>query len=392
MKSLSKTIIASLAITGLLATSSCKKEPPIDLPAVGIRKSIDYNSLTPSTPYRNLFLDNAGDTVVDLSNGNTRYKMFQALNYYLGAALRDSKTLDSIQMKNLFSNTGNPFTDIPSLNITGVTLNAAGVQLRNITASSVPADAEIARKRIESLFGDMARLSVFFADTAAKGKPGKIGSYLADAKGIEVAQVIQKSLIGAAQIDYICNVLLNSGLDADNKNIVPGKKYTQLEQNWDEAYGFLTLNPVYLLGSTDATKGTSESFLGSYIWEYNKGNYAKIYPAFLRGRAAIANNDIAEAKIQAAFIRSVMEKAIASAAVGYLNKWKSGSTDASRIHSIGEGLGFIYSLRYCKLNGGNAAFSDGILNDLINSPDGYWDLTSGKVNDAVNTITIKFNL
>ena len=33
-------------------------------------------------------------------------------------------------------------------------------------------------------------------NTAAKGKPGKAGNYLADAKGFEVAQIIQKSLIG----------------------------------------------------------------------------------------------------------------------------------------------------------------------------------------------------
>lgn len=393
MKSITKQLAAMFTIVGLLGITACKKEKP-EPPASteGIRKSIDYNSLTPTTAYKNLFLDNAGDTVVDLSNGNTRYKMFQALNYYLGAAVRDSKALDSTLMKNLFSNTGSPFTDITSLNINGSKLNASTLQLRDIIASSTPATAEASRKMIEGLFGQMARLSVHFADTAAKGKPGKIGTYLADEDGIEIAQIIQKSLIGALQLDYISNVLLNTGLDADNKTIITGKKYTQLEQNWDEAYGFLTLNSVYLLNSTDAVRGTPESFLGSYLWEYNKADYAKIYPAFLKGRAAIANNDIAQAKSQAAFIRTAMEKAIASAAVGYLNKWKSGTTDAARIHAMGEGLGFIYSLRFCKVNGASAEFSDGILNDLMNSPDGYWDLTSGKINSAVTAITAKFNL
>ncbi len=187
-------------------------------------------------------------------------------------------------------------------------------------------------------------------------------------------------------------MLLNTGLNADNQKIVPGKKFTQLEQNWDEAYGFLTLNPVYLMGSTDLVRGTAESFIGSYIWEYNKTDYPKIYPAFLKGRAAIANNDMNEAKSQAMFIRTAMEKAIASAAVGYLNKWKSGATDAARIHAMGEGLGFIYSLRFCKLNGANAGFSDAILNELMNSPDGYWDLTAGKINKAAGDITAKFKL
>ncbi len=393
MRSITKKIATFSIIIGLLGTTSCRKDPKDETkPSEGIRARVDYNTLTPSTPYKNLFLDSKGDTVVDLTAGNTRYRMFQALNYYLGAAVRDSKALDSVQMKNMFSNTGNPFTDIPSLKITGNDLNSAEVSMRDITASSMGAESEAVRKGIERLFGDMARLSVFFADTAAMGKPGKAGNYLADAKGIEVAQVIQKSLIGGAQLDYISNVLLNTGLDADNKNIVPGENYTRLEQNWDEAYGFLTLNPVYLLGSTDATRGTAESFLGAYVWEYNKADYAKVYPALLKGRAAVANNDIAEAKSQALFIRKAMEKAIASAAVGYLTKWKSGTTDAARIHAIGEGLGFIHSLRYCKINGGSAAFSDSILNNLINSPDGYWDLTSTKINEAISAITVKFNL
>jgi hypothetical protein len=205
-------------------------------------------------------------------------------------------------------------------------------------------------------------------------------------------QIIQKSLIGSAQLDYISNVLLGAGLAANNQTIVSGKKYTQLEQNWDEAYGFLTLNPVFLLNSTDATKGTSESFLGSYIWEFNKAAYAKIYPAFLKGRAAIANNDIPEMKSQALFIRTEMEKAIALSAIGYLNKWKSGTTDAARIHAIAEGLGFIYSLRYCNINDVDDQFSDVILLDLVGSTDGYWDLTNTKINTAIDAITLKFKL
>jgi len=46
---------------------------------------------------------------------------------------------------------------------------------------------------------------------------------LVDAKGIETNQIIQKSLIGALQYDYIGNVLLTKGLDADNSKLVTGK-------------------------------------------------------------------------------------------------------------------------------------------------------------------------
>ncbi len=209
---------------------------------------------------------------------------------------------------------------------------------------------------------------------------------------METAQIIQKSFIGALQYDYIGNVLLNTGLTADNHTLVAGKNYTQLEQNWDEAYGLLTLSPIYLAGSTDATRGTTEFALGSYIWEYNKANYAKIFPAFLKGRAAIVNNDLTELKVQADFIRNQIEIAIASAAVGYLQKWGTRTTDADRAHDIGEGGGFVYSLRFLTLHSADAKFSDDILTGLVGSSGGFWDITPAKIETAASAIKAKFGI
>jgi hypothetical protein len=274
-------------------------------------------------------------------------------------------------------------------------LNTSGVQLRSITASSWAAtEAEKVRAFIESNFTAVAEASKSVTAVAAKGKAGKLGTYLVDEKGIEPIQIIQKSLIGALQYDYIGNVLLTKGLDADNSTLVTGKNYTQLEQNWDEAYGLLTLNPIYLNGSTDDKRGTTEFALGSYIWEYNKSAYAQIYPAFLKGRAAIVNNDKAELKKQADLIKAAMEKAIAASAIGYLGpKYVAAQTDAARAHAIGEGLGFIYSLRFATINGADATFSDNILKALIyDAPNGFWDLTPAKLSTASDVIKAKFKL
>lgn len=379
-------IIASVIMAGV---SSCKDTEEV----TPLRTKIDYAKVTSTTPYKSLFVSATGDTTVDLTSGNNRYRIYQALNYYLGAAVRENKALDAVMMKNMYANTGNPFTDVPSLKISGSALNTSGVQLRSLTASSKSAtEAEVERVRVETALTQMAEVSKSVGVVASKGVAGKSGTYLLDAKGIEVAQIVQKSLIGAYQLDYISNVLLSKGLEADNTTLVSGKKYSQLEHNWDEAYASLTLNPVYLANSTDALRGTSETFLGSYIWEYNKANYAKIHPAFVRGRVAIVNNDMAEVKTQATFIRTEMEKAIAAAAIGYLGKWKTGTTDAARAHAIGEGLGFIYSLRYCKINNVDAAFSDAILAGLVGSANGFWDLTNEKVNAAADAINAKFKL
>lgn len=384
-------LFASIVAFGLVSCSDDDEPaPPVQQ---DLRTKIDYAKVTPTTPYKSLFIDAKGDTTADLKSGNDRYRMFQALNYYLGSAVRDSATLDSIVMKNMFANNGSPFKDIKTstISVVGADLNASGVQLRSLTASS-KSSAETDRKALEQYFKEMAEASKFVKATAEKGKAGKLGTYLVDAKGIEIAQIIQKGLIGALQLDYISNVVMDKGLEADNSTLVSGKKYTALEHNWDEAYGLLTLNPVYLAGATDAARNSNESFLGSYLWEYNKASYAKIHPAFVKGRVAIVNNDKAELKTQATFIRTEMEKAIASAALGYLGKWKSGTTDAARAHAIGEGLGFIYSLRFCTINGADATFSDAILVGLLGSPNGFWDLTNDKINAASEAITKKFKL
>ncbi|MFD2574455.1 DUF4856 domain-containing protein [Spirosoma soli] len=369
--------------------SACSEENPIVPPtSPQLRKSVDYAKLTDTTTYANFFVDDTGTKTVDLTTGSARLSMFRAINTYNGTAVGTGATLDANVLKNMFANTGSPFSGTAN-----AALNSSGVQLRNVTASSLPAaEAEKERQTIEAGFPAIAAASKSVSATASEGKAGKLGTYLVDEKGIEWGQIIQKSLIGAFQMDYIGNVLLSDkGLSADNSTLVAGKKYTQLEQNWDEAYGILTANPIYGAKATATSSG--ESFIGSYIWEYNKEDFPKIYPALLKGRAAIVNNDLTTLKAQAAIIRSAMEKAVAGAALGYLGKWKTGTTDAARAHAIGEGLGFIYSLRYAKVNGADAAFSDTILNNLVYSvPNGFWGLTNTKIDAAATAIKTKFNI
>lgn len=381
-------VLMALAI---IVLASCNDDEVSNL-----RPSIDYSLATAETPYSQLFVDANGATTVDLIDGNSRHKMFQALNYYSSSNVSANTHIDAAKLKAMFSNTGNPFVDIStsSISVIGADLNASDVQLKDVVASSLSAsDADAVRTRLEGLFDQIDAASNSVTTTASQGVAGKLGTYLVDAKGIEITQIIQKSLIGALELDYIGNVLLNdAGLSADNHHVVGDHNYTQLEHNWDEAYGLLTLNPIYLAGSTDATRATVEFGAGSYIWEYNKASYAKIYPAFLKGRTAIVNNDKAEYQAQALFIRTEFEKAIASAALGYLDKWKTGSTDAARAHAMGEGLGFVYSLRFATVHNADAAFSDSVLAGLIDSPNGFWDLTVTKVNTASDAIKAKFGL
>ncbi|HEY5750298.1 MAG TPA: DUF4856 domain-containing protein [Chryseolinea sp.] len=388
LKSLRKHTLILTAVATLAACSDDDVKPDL-------RADVDYSTLDATVGYANQFTDQSGASTVDFTEGNYRLKMFQALNYHSSSSITAKTAIDASVLKNLYANSGNPFYDIStsSVSVTGATLNTSGLQLRNITASSLSAtNAEAVRTKIEGDFNAIATASLSVNQTASSGVAGKLGNYLVDAKGIETAQIIQKSLIGALQLDYISNVLLNTGLEADNYSVVSEKNYSQLEHNWDEAYGFLSLNDVYLKGSTDATRATVEFALGSYIWEYNKDNYAKIYPAFLKGRAAIVNNDRTELQTQATFIRTEMENAIARAALGYLDKWKNGADDPTRAHAMGEGLGFVYSLRFATLHGADAAFSDNLLSGLVGSANGFWDLDATKINTASEAIKAKFGL
>lgn len=382
-------ILLLFAFLGLLSCDEDDEKP-------GLRAKIDYSTLTPETPYASPFVDNNGVTTVDLTGGNIRHKMFYSINNYMSSSTSANQQIDAAKLKDMFSNTGNPFYDITTetISIDGGQLNESGINVSDVFASSLPAaEAEAERDRLESHFDQIEVASNSIGQAASAGQAGKLENRLVDADGIELAQVIQKGMIGGLELDYIGNVLMDEGLTADNSTVVGDNNYTQLEHNWDEAYGLLTLNPLYLEGSTDLEKGTTEFGAGSYIWEYNKASYAKIHPAFLKGRAAIVNNDRAELQKQATFIRTEFEKTIAAAALGYLDKWKTGTqTDAARAHAIAEGLGFIYSLRYATIHGGDASFSDSVLEGLIGSENGYWDLTAEKIFAASEAIKTKFDL
>ena len=374
----------------LLAVFSCDED---DDQKTSLRTPIDYATLTPTTPYSSAFEDAAGNTTVDLTEGNTYLKMFQALNYHSTSSVSAGTAIDETVLSNMFSNTGDPFTDIStsSINVSGAELNSSRFNLRSAVAQSLPeVDAEVVRDEFETHFTAIDVASQSLGTTAAPGQAGKLGNYLVDARGLEIAQIIQKSLIGALQLDYIGNILLDEGLTADNTQSVGDANYTQLEHNWDIAYGLLTLNPVYLEGATDASRSTTEFGAGAYIWEYNKAGYSSIYPAFLKGRAAIVNNDVEQYQALATLIRVEMEKAIANAALGYLGKWKTAEDDARRAHAIGEAIGFIYSLRFAELHEVDATFSETILEDLVGSGGGFWDLDAAKVNAAIEAIQAKF--
>jgi Domain of unknown function (DUF4856) len=380
---------ASVALLALaFGFSSCDKDKDKDNTTPTLRTKMDANSLTASSKYTESFKDANGQSTVDLGSSNQRLDMFSELNSYMAlvavASPATPQTLDVTKLRGYYNNTGNYFT--------GAGLNASGLQLRTATAASFSStNAEASRAYIDTKLTQLATASQSVNNTATAGNAGRLGRYLVDANGYEVNQIIQKALIGGLLLDQIDNVLLtDDALKANNSKVVDGKAYSELEHNWDLAYGYLTANAIM---TTDINATPRERFLASYLNEKNSPASPNVYMAFLKGRAAIVNNDAAGVKAQADIIRTELEKTIALAAVSYLQNWKAASALDVKAHALGEGLGFVYSLRFCTSKYGvDTAWADGVLNGLTSGSQGAWSLTNAQADAAITAIQTKFRL
>lgn len=383
--------IVSRASFGLffaaIGLASCSKDDEVTPATPALRAKIDYATLTATSPYTTSFKDANGAATVDLGAAATRLDMFTEFNSYMAtvavAAPATPATLDLARLRNLYTNANAPFT--------APALNTSGVQLRDKTAASFSGPAaDAVRTYIDGQLATLATASQSVNQTATPGNAGRIGRYLVDAKGFEANQVIQKALLGALLLDQIGNVLLTSNsLAAENGKVVAGKLYSEREHNWDMAYGYLTTNAIM---TTDIALTPRERFLAGYLNEKNGPASPGVYLAFLKGRAAIVNNDDATLKAQADIIRTELERTIAKSAVSYLVNWKAAADPAIKAHALGEGIGFIYSLRFCTKAGADTAWADSVLNGLTSGTNGAWSLTNTQADAAIAAINTKFSL
>ncbi|ALW86959.1 hypothetical protein AUC43_18875 [Hymenobacter sedentarius] len=351
---------------------------------------MDYATLSGTTPYTTSFKDAAGTSTVDLGAAAARLDMFTELNSYMAtvavAAPATPATLDLAKLRNLYAGTNAPFST--------ATLNAsaaAGVQLRDKTAASFPdAAATTVRTYLDTKLAELATASQSVNQVATPGNAGRLGRYLVDGKGFEVNQIIQKALLGALLLDQIGNVLLTpASLAATNSKVADGKLYTEREHNWDMAYGYLTSNAIM---TTDYNLTPRERFLAGYLNEKNGAASPGVYLAFLKGRAAIVNNDDATLKAQADLIRTELEKTLAKSAVSYLTSWKAAAALDTKAHALGEGIGFVYALRFCTKYGVDTAWADSVLNGMTSGSQGAWGLTNAQADAAISAINAKFSL
>ena len=367
----------------MLATAvSCKKkDDPQPTPA--LRSPISYSTLTATTPYGTFFKDATGASTVDRTEGRNLLRMLEAIDRFCLTSIGSKTAIDSTKLSNMFRNQSNafqsPYTDLNGLSYSIQKYTSKSTNYKSTTDTD-----------IEKIIGALAKSSQSLNATASYGNAGLYNSeYLLAANGVENSQVLVNVLIGALQLDYIGNYLLFTGLNGDNTQIVPGTNYSQLEHNWDVAYGLFTANDIYALGATDATMNDGESYLGASVWANNKSGYKQLYAAFLKGRTAIVNNDMGELKQQALNIRYILEKSVGFDAGQHMYNTAQGI--GAKPHEFAQGYGMIYATRFCFLYTGTDAFSKQYMNELLNTDTPYVDdISSLTLFDVQNKVRDKF--
>lgn len=255
-------------------------------------------------------------------------------------------------------------------------------------------------------------------NTAAAGTPGNLqeagggSTRYINGKGLELNQAFNKSLIGALMVDqmlnnYISADVLDNFTDAnDAETLVDGKNYTDMEHDWDEAYGYL-YGTASNLQDPNPTVGGDDSFLNKYLGRVeNDPDFAgiadDIYNALKLGRAAIVAKEYEVRNEQAAIVRQKVSEIIAIRSVYYLQQAKlsleaSGATDyATMFHDLSEAFGFLYSLQFTRQPDSNAPFftrteAMGYIDTVYGSTNGFWDVTVADLDQVSNAIAAKFD-
>jgi hypothetical protein len=379
--------------------ASCDKDETTSVTVPQFRTKIEYSTLNASSNYLEVFKDKNGEQTVDFTGQTLRQDMMAEMDSVMRIATGahaskgvPAAAISADVLKNMYANSGSPFR-------TAELNQATDKQLKGKTAASFTAvDADNERSRFEEWIDKVAAASASFDAEATDGQAGvaisNSGSkYLVDENGIEYGQLIQKGLIGAVLMDQMVNNYLGTEkLSLDNSKLEEGKNYTAREHSWDEAYGYLTKNGVYpMQNPSDPTKFL-ERYLGNYVRPV--GDPSHLFVAFLKGRAAVVNNDDATRDAQVALIREHVEEAIATFAISYLNKTKGSlaSDMASAMHAFGEGTGFVYSLRYANSKKISSEKSNELLDKLIGGERGFYSLTPTVIDEVIDEIASAYSI
>lgn len=326
--------LPALALVAIASFSSCKKKTNEPEPETPVTPTPVTPSYTVPTTY------NYTNSATGISTSTMCIAMLGELTTYLRsthtATAATQPTVSAQKLKDMYANANNQFT-LSALNTSGINLKA-----KSGTALNFPTlqDAN---------FDDAQPASITAADnpttsTASSGVKGKLVSparaILVDANGFEYKEYAEKGIMGAVFYYQATTLLANIGT-FDNITIVNGS--TAQEKAWDEAFGYFGVPTDF------PTNLTGLKNWGSYCNSVNVaiGSNSLIMNAFLKGRAAIINGDVAGRDAARNEVITNWEKVAAAKCISYLKGAKNNLSDQATLHhNLSEGFGFVVAFQY----------------------------------------------
>lgn len=346
-----------LPVFAILALFSCKDETI---------EPDDYGYTVPSTyNFEN----------VSYSGQTARLDMLAEITAYAKTGATPGTALDAQKLKDMFSNTGNPFNILA--------LDTSGKQLQN---KCFELDTALFLSYFDSLenIGGTTNGSNGVAGIVANGTK----SYLCNSKGLEYAQLIDKGLMGAVFFYQVAEGYLSEdkiGDGVDNVTVTPGKG-TPREHHFDEAFGYFGAPTNFPTNTDDAR------FWAKYSNTVNGqlGTNQKLMDAWLKGRAAISNNDKPELDAAVISIKKQWELVTVGTALHYLNGAIDNiADDAVRNHELSEAIAFIGAIKY---NGDKAMTNLEIAAVIATLGDNLYEVSVGDINNTKAALAAYYGL
>lgn len=379
-------LFTALAL-GSLALGSCSSDDPI---VVDVPSTYSF--------------ERDGSSTVSYSGQTQRLDMLSELSSY--AKSGTTEVLSADRMINMLHNTDSPF-DKEELNQTGDSRKQIASKLYGQGDGSTPVDGGTTEKYFEGLLTDLATLSNSNGEAAENGKAGIVtsgtSSYLVDADGMELAQVLEKRLMGALLFHQGTNVYLGTEkLAVSNTELKEEKNYTSLEHHFDEAYGYFEL-PTDMAQFKGMGKNGELRFWGKYAYSRNGANSigydvaVKIHEEFRTARACMAAQyDNPDEEVDCSYdasisaIKKEWELILAASVIHYFNEVKEELSDQAKLsHALSEGWGFLESLAYA--NGGDSRLSDADIESIKTIiGTNFWEVSPQNIDQAISTIVSKY--
>jgi hypothetical protein len=317
-------------------------------------------------------------------NGQTqRLAMLQEMKNYMETANTTGTSISADKLKAMFEN------DV---------VNAGFIQTYDDSKQLKSKTFENQQVIFESLFEDFEAASQSTI-VGVNGTAGVVVSldglkaYLMNDKGLEYTQIIEKGLMGACFYYQSTAVYFGDDkMNVDNETVEPNEG-TAMEHHWDEAFGYFGV-PIDFPTNTDGL-----AFWGKYCNDRNAiiETNAGVMDHFLKGRAAISNNDLDARNAAIIEIQKNWELVSVGTAIHYINTALTNfSDDALRNHALSEVAAFTYALQFNP----NKKVTNANVNDLLTQIGGdsafenmnFYTVTEADLNAAKDQLAIYYSL